>query len=140
MCANISNLLYCCAQAIKQQKENHMRDPIIYKVLRQSEWGALSRDGHFEGSAHDQRDGFIHMSTAAQLQGTLDKHYTQGDILVLAAVRYKDVAETVKWEVSRGGAEFPHIYGVLPLKAVEQHYDLSPSPKERYAIPDFIEN
>ena len=110
-----------------------MRDPIIYKILRQDEWAELQRDGRFNGSVHDKRDGFIHMSTAAQLQGTFDKHYTQGDVVILAAVRLADVEESVKWEVSRGGAAFPHIYGPLPLSAVEQHWPLSPDPKGRYA-------
>ena len=115
-----------------------MRDPIIYKILRQDEWASLENNGRFDGSVHDIRDGFIHMSTRAQLQGTLDKHYTEGDIVILAAVRLADIAETVKWEVSRGGAEFPHIYGALPLSAVKQHWPLSPGPEGRYAPDEFL--
>ena len=115
-----------------------MRDPIIYKILRQEEWAELKRDGRFYGSVHDVRDGFIHMSTAAQLQGTLDKHYTQGDVVILAAVRLVDVEESVKWEVSRGGAEFPHIYETLPLSAVKTHWALSPDPEGRYAPDEFL--
>ena len=110
-----------------------MRDAIIYKILRQSEWAEMQANGEFGGSVHDRRDGFIHMSTAAQLQGTLDKHYTDGEVVILAAVRLADITESVKWEVSRGGAEFPHIYGPLPMSAVAQHWDLSPDPKGRYA-------
>lgn len=115
-----------------------MRDAIIYKILRPSEWAELQEKGHFDGSLHDRRDGFIHMSTAAQLQGTLDKHYTDGDIVILVAVRLTDIEGDVKWEVSRGGAEFPHIYGVLPLSAVEQHWTLSPDPKGRYAPAEYV--
>ena len=115
-----------------------MRDAIIYKIRRQSEWKELKKDEIFTGSVHDARDGFIHMSTGAQLQGTLDKHYTQGDDVILAAVRLADIAESVKWEVSRGGAEFPHIYGELPLGAIAQHWVLSPDPKGRYAVPKLI--
>ena len=115
-----------------------MRDSVIYKILRQTEWAALKSIGQFEGSEHDKRDGFIHMSTAGQLQGTLDKHYTQGDIVILAAVTLSEVSEMVKWEVSRGGAEFPHIYGELPLSAVQQDWDLSPDPEGRYAVEDLI--
>ncbi|MEP3889275.1 MAG: DUF952 domain-containing protein [Hellea sp.] len=114
-----------------------MRDPIIYKILRQPEWDALQQDGQFAGSVHDKRDGFIHMSTAAQLQGTLDKHYTDGDVVTLLAIRFADVAHAVKYEVSRGGAEFPHIYGLLPLSAVEQYWALSPDAKGRYSLPEF---
>lgn len=115
-----------------------MRDAIIYKILRQSEWAELQQEGVFTGSVHDKRDGFIHMSTAAQLQGTLDKHYTQGDVVILTAVRLADVEDSIKWEVSRGGAEFPHIYGVLPISAVMQHWPLSPDSKGRYAVQDLI--
>lgn len=115
-----------------------MRDAIIYKILRQSEWAELERDGRFGGSEHDKRDGFIHMSTKDQLQGTLDKHYTDGDVVILAAVRVEAVSDPIKWEVSRGGAEFPHIYGELSLSAVQQHWDLSPDPEGRYAVEDLI--
>lgn len=115
-----------------------MRDAIIYKILCQSEWAELQEAGQFGGSVHDKRDGFIHMSTRAQLQGTLDKHYTQGDEVILAAVRLADIAETVKWEVSRGGAEFPHIYGVLPVSAVDQHWVLSPDAKGLYSPAKYI--
>lgn len=115
-----------------------MRDTIIYKILRQSEWVEMQADGQFGGSVHDQRDGFIHMSTAAQLQGTLDKHYTDGDVVILAAVSAQDVSDPIKWEVSRGGAEFPHIYGTLPLSAVKTHWPLSPDAKGRYAVAGLI--
>jgi len=115
-----------------------MRDAIIYKILRQSEWAEMQEEKLFGGSVHDMRDGFIHMSDAAQLQSTLDKHYTQGDVVILAAVRLADIVETVKWEVSRDGAEFPHIYGKLPLSAVEQHWALSPDPKGRYAPHQYL--
>jgi uncharacterized protein (DUF952 family) len=115
-----------------------MRDAVIYKILRQPEWAELQAIGAFDGSVHDRRDGFIHMSTAAQLQGTLDKHYTQGDDIILAAVRLADISDPVKWEVSRGGAEFPHIYGVLPISAVERHWDLSPDENGRYAAAQYI--
>ena len=115
-----------------------MRDAIIYKVLRQSEWIQTQKEGSFAGSAHDIRDGFIHMSTFAQLQGTLDKHYTEGDVLILAAVRLADVVKSVKWEVSRGGAEFPHIYGALPFSAIKEHWTLSPDPKGRYVVSEIL--
>lgn len=115
-----------------------MRDRIIYKILRQGEWAELQKKGRFDGSKDDIRDGFIHMSTAGQLQGTLDKHYKDKEELILAAVRLEDVAEIVKWEVSRGGAEFPHIYGALPLSAVKAHWLLSPDPEGRYAPHKYI--
>jgi len=61
------------------------------------------------------------------------ERFTQGDDIILAAVRLADVPDPVKWDVSRGGAEFPHIYGVLPISAVERYWDLSPDSEGRYA-------
>jgi len=115
-----------------------MRDAIIYKILQQSEWAEMQVKKFFDGSAHDKRDGFIHLSTAAQLQGTLDKHYRGGDVVILLAIKFEDVADIVKWEVSRGGAEFPHIYGSLPLTAVVEHRVLSPDPEGRYAVKQYL--
>ena len=112
-----------------------MRDPIIYKILRQSEWADMQREGHFAGSAHDRRDGFIHMSTAAQLQGTLDKHYRDGDVVTLVAIRFVDVAATVKYEVSRGGAEFPHLFADLPMAAIGKVWLVS-ADAGRYTLPN----
>jgi uncharacterized protein (DUF952 family) len=143
--AKVATQVIFCAQKTEiallmcaNRTEALMRDAIIYKILKQTEWATLQSHGSFDGSAHDKRDGFIHMSTAAQLQGTLDKHYTEGDVVILAAVRLADIAPDVKWEVSRGGAEFPHIYAALPLSAVEQHWALSPDPKGRYAPAKYI--
>jgi uncharacterized protein (DUF952 family) len=63
-------------------------------------------------------DGYIHLSTADQLQGTLDKHFAGQSGLVIAEIDLAALGDTVKWEVSRGGALFPHIYGVMPMRAV----------------------
>ena len=72
------------------------------------------------------------MSTSDQVQGTLDKHYTNGAELRLVEVKTDAVADEIKYEVSRGGAEFPHIYGVLSMDAVSQHWALSPDTRGRY--------
>lgn len=112
-----------------------MRPAHIYKILRQAEWTQLQTVGEFTGSPDDYRDGFIHLSTAAQLQGTLDKHYQQGDELILAEVMTNDLEDDLKYEISRGGTEFPHLYSVLSLDKVSRHWALSPDPKGRYAVP-----
>lgn len=112
-----------------------MRPAHIYKILRQAEWTQLQTLGEFIGSAADHRDGFIHLSTAAQLQGTLDKHYRQGDELILVEVISIGLGEDLKYEISRGGAEFPHLFSVLSLDKVSRHWLLSPDPKGRYAVP-----
>ncbi|MCC6480244.1 MAG: DUF952 domain-containing protein, partial [Sphingomonadaceae bacterium] len=72
----------------------------------------------FLGAPVDLADGYIHLSAADQLQGTLDKHFAGQSGLVIAEVDLTALGETVKWEVSRGNALFPHIYGALPMAAV----------------------
>ncbi len=114
-----------------------MRDEYIYKILRESEWEELQRLGEFGGSADDRRDGFIHLSTKAQLQGTLDKHYQDGGDIILAEVRAGGLGG-LKYEISRGGAEFPHLYGQLALGDVARHWVLSPDVKGRYAVTDVL--
>ena len=98
-------------------KTTTVPDDPLYKVLRASEWQEAQKQGAFAGSPDDLRDGFVHLSTRAQLAGTLHRHFTGETglvILELAADRLDDV----KWEPSRDGALFPHLYGVLPLDAV----------------------
>jgi uncharacterized protein (DUF952 family) len=96
----------------------HSKVMTIYKILLKSEWIALERDGVFCGSADDIRDGFIHCSTAEQSIGTYEKYFAGAPGLVIAAIDADALGDTLKWEPSRGGALFPHIYGDLPLTAV----------------------
>jgi uncharacterized protein (DUF952 family) len=98
-----------------------MQDAIAYKILLPSEWTALVRDGGFAGAPVDVADGFIHMSTATQLDETLRKHFSGLDGLWIAAVDLAALGALVRWEPSRGGALFPHLYGHLPLSAVVAH-------------------
>jgi uncharacterized protein (DUF952 family) len=91
---------------------------LIYKILRGEEWEAAEREGVFRGSADDLRDGFIHCSSAEQTLGTFEKYFARQAGLVLAAVDPDALGKALKWEVSRGGALFPHIYGELRLSAV----------------------
>jgi len=112
-----------------------VRPDHIYKIFRQSEWTQLLTTAVFDGSPDDLRDGFIHLSTAAQLQGTLDKHYRQRDELVLAEIKVSGLGVSLKYEVSRGGAEFPHLYDELLMDKVSRHWVLLPDPKGRYAVP-----
>ena len=95
-----------------------MADTIAYKILTTEQMTALEHDRRFAGAPVDLLDGFIHLSAADQLQGTLDKHFDGQHGLWLVAVDLDAVADQVQWEVSRGGAMFPHLYGVLTLDAV----------------------
>jgi uncharacterized protein (DUF952 family) len=90
----------------------------IFKVAPAELVVAAQDSGNFTGMPIDDRDGFIHLSTAAQLRETLALHFRGQDHLVLLAVRADDVEGTLRWEPSRGGQLFPHVYGDLPMSAV----------------------
>ena len=91
---------------------------IAYKILTADQWAQFQTEGVFLGAPVDLADGYIHLSAADQLQGTLDKHFAGQSGLVIAEVDLFALGATVKWEVSRGNALFPHIYGPLPMAAV----------------------
>ncbi len=89
-----------------------------YKVLTAEQMAALETDGVFTGAPVDRQDGYIHLSTAAQLTETVDKHFAGQDDLHVAAVDLEAMGDAVRWEESRGGQLFPHLYADLPLNAV----------------------
>jgi len=95
-----------------------MTDRVAYKIFSVAEFEAFRREGVFAGSAVDVADGFIHLSGAGQVEGTLARHYAGRTDLMLAAVDLAVLGDAVRWEESRGGDLFPHIYGVLPMGAV----------------------
>jgi uncharacterized protein (DUF952 family) len=88
---------------------------IAYKLVEAGEWRA-ARDA-YAGSAADRADGYIHMSTSAQLAATAARHYRGGDDLLLVAVDLGRLGPELRWEPSRGGALFPHLYAPLPRAA-----------------------
>ena len=90
---------------------------LIYKVLRGSEWAALQADGRSPGAPVDRADGYVHFSTAAQLAGTIAKHFAGETGLRLLACDAEALGEALRWEPSRGGALFPHLY--RPLEAAD---------------------
>lgn len=104
-----------------------MPESTAYKVLTAEQMTALETEGRFAGAPVDLADGYIHLSTAAQLGETIDRHFAGQDGLWLAAVDLDALGEAIKWEPSRGGQLFPHLYGVLTLDAVvaysELHYE-----------------
>lgn len=89
-----------------------------FKIFTADQWAQFQANGVFHGAPVDVADGYIHLSAAEQLQGTLDKHFAGQTGLVIAEVDLSVLGDLVKWEESRGGAMFPHIYGVLPMEAV----------------------
>lgn len=89
-----------------------------FKVLTAEQWAQMQDAGMFIGAPVDMADGFIHMSTAAQLDATLAKHFHGQQGLVIAEIDLGQLGDALKWEVSRGGALFPHLYAPLPMAAV----------------------
>ena len=90
----------------------------VYKICSSKEWLIAEERGVFEGSAVDHKDGFIHFSTGEQSRETAAKHFAGQDDLVIASVSVAKLGSALVFEPSRGGALFPHLYGVLPLDAV----------------------
>jgi len=97
---------------------------LIYKIATREAWEEARAAGRYEGSRDDARDGFIHFSSASQLAGTLAKHFAGQEGLVLVAVGADALGEALKWEPSRGGELFPHLYGSLSVDAVTGVADL----------------
>lgn len=95
-----------------------MQTTTAYKVLTAEQMATLETDGVFAGAPVDLADGYIHLSTHAQLTETVDKHFAGQSDLWVAAIDLAALGDAVKWEPSRGGQLFPHIYGPLPLSAV----------------------
>jgi uncharacterized protein (DUF952 family) len=88
-------------------------DRFIYKICGAAEWRDATAAGVFHGSAVDLRDGFIHLSTAAQLAETVRRHFAGRPDLVIVAFDPHELGADLRWEPSRGGALFPHVHGVL---------------------------
>lgn len=98
-----------------------MTETTAYKILTAEQLEQLLATGTFAGAPVDLADGYIHLSTAGQIQETLDKHFAGQTGVGIAAVDLAMLGDAVKWEVSRGGALFPHVYAALPLSAVIAH-------------------
>jgi uncharacterized protein (DUF952 family) len=99
-------------------KLRRARVATVYKICSRAQWQAAQGDGEFRGSPVDARDGFIHLSTAAQLPETAAKHFAQQTDLVVVAVDAEALGGRLRFEPSRGGALFPHLYMAVPLSAV----------------------
>jgi uncharacterized protein (DUF952 family) len=112
-----------------------MPDRVAYKVLTAAQWAQWQRDGQFRGAPVDAADGFIHLSAAAQLAGTLDRHFAGQAGLVVAAVDLRPLGDAVRWERSRGGQLFPHLYAALPLAAVIAHGPLERAADGAVVLP-----
>lgn len=110
-------------------------DGTIFKVLNRNDLAKAKAKGRFEGPAADARDGFIHLSSADQLEATLAKHFAGQKDLVLLAVDSESLGERLQWEASRGGALFPHLYGPLELDALLWEEPLQLGDDRRHHLP-----
>ena len=107
----------------------------IYKISPRALWRDAEAAGIFAGAPVDHTDGFIHFSTAAQLAETAAKHFAgQSDLLLVGADAAR-LGEALRWEPSRGGALFPHLYGALELAAVTRVEPLPLGPDGRHCFP-----
>lgn len=95
-----------------------MSEHIVYKICPAQDWEQAQLAGAYEGSEHDQRDGYLHFSSASQLYATYQKYFAGQRDLLLIAVDCGALGPALRWEPARDGALFPHLYGPLPLAAV----------------------
>jgi len=112
-------------ERFEEQKRMGDVPELVYKILRPSEREVLERYGRFTGSADDEHDGFVHLSTREQLAGTLAKHFAEEDELTILALDVAAMGDALRWEPSRGGALFPHLYGAILASMVRE--ELEPS-------------
>jgi uncharacterized protein (DUF952 family) len=101
-----------------------MEHMLIYKILRPAEWAELHARKETAGAPVDVADGFVHFSTAVQLPGTAAKYFAGEVGLILAAFDANTLGDALRWEASRGGAEFPHLYAPLRRADVIWHAPL----------------
>jgi uncharacterized protein (DUF952 family) len=109
--------------------------PVIYHMCTRAEWRTAEAAGVYQGSSQDAADGFIHFSAAGQVVGSAAKHRAGQPELVLLSVDAAALGEALKWETSRGGALFPHLYGPLLLAAVVRVDDLPLGPGGDHVFP-----
>ncbi|WP_174274586.1 DUF952 domain-containing protein [Sphingomonas bacterium] len=111
-----------------------MAETIAYKVLTADQMAALEQ-GRFRGAPIDLGDGYVHLSTAAQLAETIDRHFAGQTGLHVAAVDLEALGDAVKWEASRGGQSFPHLYGALTLETILAYGPLEREPDGAIRLP-----
>jgi uncharacterized protein (DUF952 family) len=108
---------------------------LIFHMCRREEWEAARRDGHYAGSSQDRADGFIHFSTADALVESAAKHRAGQAGLVLIAAEPERLGPGLKWESSRGGKLFPHLYGALQIDHVKWVKDLPLGADGSHSFP-----
>jgi uncharacterized protein (DUF952 family) len=112
-------------------------DPVVYKIAPRAAWVRAHELGELTPSPDDVRDGYIHLSRAHQLKGTLARHFSEQPDLILLAVRVQRLPEgELRWEPSRGGELFPHLHGPLRAAHVEQVFELPLDERRQHVLPE----
>ncbi|MBB4641887.1 DUF952 domain-containing protein [Rhizorhapis suberifaciens] len=117
-----------------------MTELFAYKILTRDQWEAFRTDCVFSGAPADLAHGYIHLSAKSQTAETVAKHFAGQDDLILAMVDLAVLGDKVKWEVSRGGQLFPHLYGELPMSAVVTKAVLRLGSDGKHSFPAGFEN
>lgn len=108
----------------------------IYHLSRRPDWHLAKQSGDYAGSAEDTADGFLHFSTASQVIESARKHRSGEPDLILLKVDADALGESLRWEPSRGGQLFPHLYGALPASAVIAEVDLPLGADGLHVFPE----
>ena len=111
-------------------------NPTIYKICDSAQWREAERTGVFTGAPVDHADGYIHFSCADQAAETAARHFAGKNDLLLVAVDAAALGSALRYEPSRGGALFPHLYGSLPLSAVRWVKPLPLGADGRHVFPE----
>ncbi len=127
-----------CLPNVCKHYYGYMNDS-IYKILLPLQWQVFQETHNFRGSRHDVRDGFIHLCTGEQLSGTLSKHFTGVKRVVLARF-CADNLMGLRWEISRDGEKFPHLYNPLSSASIKDHIVLIRAEKNEFVIPEIFLN
>ena len=118
-------------------KVRHLASMLIFKLFRKDEWLKFKASGKTDGAPIDISDGFIHFSKASQVKETAAKHFKGEKDLVLVSCDADNLEPDLKWEISRGGELFPHLYRKLALKDIKARYDI-PKVNGLHKFPDII--
>ena len=110
---------------------------LIFKIFLPTEWRGFEKVGRTKGAPVDLSDGYIHFSTAAQVRETITKHFSSHNKLVVAAFKTDTFSTDLKWEPSRGGQDFPHLYKGLQMTEVEWHSEIK-LENGRHSLPEAI--
>lgn len=108
----------------------------IYKICAHQLWREAEAVGRFDGSQVDTRDGYLHFSTNSQVMETAARHFSREADLVLIAIDAEALGDRLRYEPSRGGDLFPHLYGSLPLSAVLWARPLPLGPDGLHVFPE----